>query len=367
MVTPGASGYRVCDHLDVRYLATSNSRHTLDVCAPVTTDAALRPVVLFVHGGGWKWFSKRSAIGIHQNVPRAFAERGYVAFSPNYRLSRFSPLFAAGLGVLVGGLLALIILLARPPGVATALAAVACVVAFAVASVLLLSTCWRERVRHPMHAQDVAHALAWVVRNAPAYGGDPTRVFLSGHSAGGHLVATLLTQPAMLRAAGLSDPKKHVVGAVIFSGVFDAHLLEHGGVAASSWLAPLVRCFRRHWFLMPAFGPDPSAWAAAFPTHATRDVDTVRLLGLPPMLLINATHDAGLEAHAALWGGQLCAAGVHVERFTVPGADHLSYLVGIGRRGWQGEEMVMPVVSAFLRQCLQRGGVTSGAGAMPPM
>ena len=36
-------------------------------------------------------------------------------------------------------------------------------------------------------------AIAWVYRNAESFGGDPDRVTISGHSAGGHLVAMLMS------------------------------------------------------------------------------------------------------------------------------------------------------------------------------
>lgn len=61
-------------------------------------------------------------------------------------------------------------------------------------------------------------AVAWVYRNAPSFGGNPARLFISGHSAGGHLVA-------MLRAtdwrafAGL--PADTVAGGCGISGLYD--------------------------------------------------------------------------------------------------------------------------------------------------
>ena len=42
-------------------------------------------------------------------------------------------------------------------------------------------------------ADQVRRAVAWVYRNAASFGGDPNRVFLSGHSSGGHLAGVVLT------------------------------------------------------------------------------------------------------------------------------------------------------------------------------
>ena len=46
---------------------------------------------------------------------------------------------------------------------------------------------------HPAQIRDVAEAFAWVYQNAGQYGGDSKRMYLAGHSAGGHLASTLDT------------------------------------------------------------------------------------------------------------------------------------------------------------------------------
>jgi acetyl esterase/lipase len=46
-------------------------------------------------------------------------------------------------------------------------------------------------VKHPEHVKDVARAFAWVRGHIRDRGGDPDRIILCGHSAGGHLVALL--------------------------------------------------------------------------------------------------------------------------------------------------------------------------------
>ena len=42
-------------------------------------------------------------------------------------------------------------------------------------------------------AQQVRRAVAWVYRNARTFGGDATRLYVSGHSSGGHLAGVVLT------------------------------------------------------------------------------------------------------------------------------------------------------------------------------
>jgi len=61
-------------------------------------------------------------------------------------------------------------------------------------------------------------SIAWVYRNARAFGGDPSRIFVSGHSAGGHLVAMLMSTD--WPAFGALPPDVIQVGCGI-SGLYD--------------------------------------------------------------------------------------------------------------------------------------------------
>jgi arylformamidase len=61
-------------------------------------------------------------------------------------------------------------------------------------------------------------ALAWVHANIGRYGGDADRIYLSGHSAGGHLVAALAAMPP---PAGEPDTRGLLQGGVAISGLYD--------------------------------------------------------------------------------------------------------------------------------------------------
>lgn len=69
-------------------------------------------------------------------------------------------------------------------------------------------------------------AIAWTYRNIARHGGDPQRIYVSGHSAGGHLVAMALTHD--WEQDGL--PKNIIKGAVAISGVYDLEPVLHIGV-----------------------------------------------------------------------------------------------------------------------------------------
>jgi arylformamidase len=67
-------------------------------------------------------------------------------------------------------------------------------------------------------AKQVRSAVAWVYKNAPSFGGDPNRVYVSGHSSGGHLAGCVATTD-WGRDFGL--PKDVVKGALLASGMYD--------------------------------------------------------------------------------------------------------------------------------------------------
>jgi arylformamidase len=74
-------------------------------------------------------------------------------------------------------------------------------------------------------ALQMTRALAWVWRHAALYGGDPRRIVVAGHSAGGHLAAMLLC--CRWAEVGADLPADLVKGAFAISGVFDLQPLLH--------------------------------------------------------------------------------------------------------------------------------------------
>ena len=67
-------------------------------------------------------------------------------------------------------------------------------------------------------AEQVRRAVAWVYRNARSFGGDPDRIYVSGHSSGGHLAGVILTTD-WPREHQL--PRDTVKGGLVCSGMFD--------------------------------------------------------------------------------------------------------------------------------------------------
>ena len=153
------AGFEVVQHTNIAYRTDKDAdkeRHKLDVYLP--KDQKNFPVLFFVHGGGWKSGNKSwyGALG------HAFAQVGIGVVVTNYRLS--------------------------------------------------------PQVKHPAHVEDVAGAFAWTCANVGKYGGRTDRLFVCGHSAGGHLVSLLAADPVYLKAENRSPAD--IAGVVAISGVY---------------------------------------------------------------------------------------------------------------------------------------------------
>ncbi len=136
-------------------------RHRLDVFVAEGATGGPRPVLVFVHGGGFTGGNKATpGSPFYDNVPLWAARNGLVGVNMTYRLA---PKHA-----------------------------------------------W------PAGPQDVGAALRWVIENIAQYGGDPARIVLFGHSAGATHAGSYAAMPQFHGPAGLG-----IAGLVLTSGIYD--------------------------------------------------------------------------------------------------------------------------------------------------
>jgi arylformamidase len=134
----------------------------LDVFATDRPDA---PVLVFIHGGYWRSLDKKG----HAFIAPAFTDQGVCVVIPNYALA--------------------------------------------------------PAVTVPEITMQVVQAVAWTYRNIAKRGGDPKRITVAGHSAGGHLAAMML---ACVWPAFAPDlPADLVKNALSISGLHDLDPIMH--------------------------------------------------------------------------------------------------------------------------------------------
>lgn len=148
--------------------------------------------------------------------------------------------------------------------------------------------------------RQVRAAAAWVLRHIADYGGDPRRIVIGGHSAGGHLGAMLLNTPWREQYGLPDDP---FAGAVLVSGLYD--------------IAPL-----RYSYLQPLIQLDEGIVQRNTPLRLVRRCTTPLLLSWGGREQPSFEHQSK-QMHAA-W----LAAGNTSELAPQPGADHFTAIRG---------------------------------------
>ena len=158
--------------------------------------------------------------------------------------------------------------------------------------------------RHPTQAQDVAAAVAELVRSADKYGYDPKRVYLAGHSAGGHLAALVGLDASYLSQHG--QQANAIAGVISISGLYDL---------APNWTVSDNQKSATE----KTFGNDKSVLRRASPIQHVR-------ASAPPFLIINAFQDfAGFPLDARRFADALRLAGnKNIHQLMFKGVDHFS-------------------------------------------
>ena len=134
-------------------------QHRLDVYVPDRAAREPRPLVVFWHGGRWRFGDKAD----YRFVGAALTELGYVAVLPNYR--------------------------------------------------------HYPEVKMADFMDDAARAAEWAAAHAAEFGADANHVYLMGHSAGAHLAALVTLDRRYFAQA--ARPAPHIAGVIGLSGPYD--------------------------------------------------------------------------------------------------------------------------------------------------
>jgi len=215
-------------------------RRVLDVYVPAEGQGPF-PVVVFLYGGSWMSGSRAD----YEFVGESLTRLGYIAILPDYRV--------------------------HPEG------------------------------RFPGFVEDTAAAAAWAVQNAGTFGGDPSRLFLMGHSAGAYNVMMVAGSPRFLAARGVD--RRSIAGIACLAGPFD--------------FLPLDSRVTREVF------------GSVAPPESTQPVH-IADAGTPPALLLHGGADGTVyPRNTTAMAARLRALGVRVEEKLYPGVGHAEIVVGM--------------------------------------
>lgn len=247
----------------------------LDVWRPSPMPAHALPVLVFWYGGGWVNGSRAA----YAFAARAFARVGFVVVVPDYR---------------------------KVPA-----------------------------VHFPAFLQDGAQAVRWTRDHVAAFGGDPRRLALAGHSAGAYTVAMLTLDPRWLAAEEV-DPAL-VRAAVGLCGPYDFYpfTVKRAIDAMQGARDPLMT--------------QPIRFARG---------------DAAPMLLVSAGNDVQVHAHNAVnLTARIRAAGGAVRHIDYPGLSHENVVMALSVP-FRGKAPVLRDTVAFLDAAMR---APAPAAALRPL
>jgi acetyl esterase/lipase len=256
--------------------------------------AESRPVIFFVHGGAWtdgyeNWYDF---------VAQSFTgQKGWTTVVIDYRLAA-NEVFLADQWC---------------PDRTT------CAQPLSVANRTKAAWC-------PDNREDVAAALAWTIANIAGHGGDPARIVVFGHSAGGHLASLVASHPAH---AALRPSIRAVIS---MSGAYS--------------LTEMNKAFWANSFNQVFTGGVMDDAALAEASAATYAVPGATL---PPFYLLYCEDELlNLTSQAIAFQGQLASLGSPVSISYLPGYSHEGEMTAIADAGALPTSLIIAYVENLL-------------------
>ena len=159
--------FKVADNsrYDIPYASGLPGEELLKLDAHWPNNAKGLPIIVYIHGGGWTSSDKK----VMDPWCKRMSARGYVVFNVNYRLA--------------------------------------------------------PKFQFPTAVNDSLGAMCWITQHAAEFGGDVSRIGLTGGSAGGHLIAMVATawNDPHFQPTGYEGKKLnlHIKAQVPYFGVFN--------------------------------------------------------------------------------------------------------------------------------------------------
>lgn len=233
-------------------------RQQLDIYRPKSGE--VKATILYLYGGGWvsgaRWY--------YRLFGRAMAARGYTVVVPDYHLY--------------------------------------------------------PKAAFPAFVEDAALAYKWLHDHAGELGGNSSRLFVMGHSAGAHISALLALDEKYLGAHGLRP--SHIKGVIGLAGPYTLNPLKWPGVKD----------------IFASSAGDP---ASARPIKLARN-------GAPPMLLLHGERDRIVKSEASVnFAKALTAAGSSAEAKIYPKIGHFEIFAAF-LWGWRWRASTLRDTEAFI-------------------
>lgn len=189
---------------DINYTDKNDESRQLNVYYPKDITVK-KDVIIFIHGGSWSSGKKDTYWWIGRNMAR----KGVVTVNINYGLA--------------------------------------------------------PQNQYGQMADDCADAVKWVKDHIGVYGGSPDRIFLMGHSAGGHLAELINADPQYFKKAGMANPVK----GVILDDPFGLDMKEYMTIAEKD---------NSYYDFLRTFTKDPAIWEKGSPLHYVQNSANPHLL-----------------------------------------------------------------------------------------
>lgn len=264
----------VSEQLNIPYISADSrqfhpTKHLLDMYWPAVQENC--PVIVFIHGGTWMSGSK----DLYADLGRNFAAKGFTTAIISYRLG--------------------------------------------------------DQVQYNSMAEDCAAAVKWVYDHAAQYNGDPSRLVVSGHSAGAHLASLISLDPGYMKALNTPNPIRGCILIDAFGLNMDSFIRSPFG---QSYMAYIEKVFTR----------DDVTWKKASPVSHIHERD------IPFFITTGSKSYPFLLADNELFMRKLKAAGRSVTHERIIGKNHTEMVSQLQ----QSTNPLYASMSRFIREKIPR-------------